>query len=321
MRADRLISILLRLHAYNGITAKQLADELAVSTRTIYRDIEALSMAGIPVYAQRGEYGGLFLDEDYKVSLTNLMLPEIQALFVMGGSAPLEALNLDRRVEDSLLKLFATLPSRYQMEAKALQQRLYIDTQNWNQPQEDLPFLDLIQMAVWQDRIIEAVYQAHGDEAQSRKIIPYGLVVKAHIWYLVGLKAQDMDIRIYRVSRFQEVKLTDALFQRDPDFDLKAIWHEKNTAFEILIKANYITRFRLAPHLLEGLGYFIEDRYQIIEKGDDDVLVEARFYNIHEARSVLMGFGNQLRIIEPQSLRESVLAVAQSIVEQYQGDE
>lgn len=315
MRADRLIAILLRLQARNGITAKQLAGELDVSSRTIYRDIEALSMAGIPVYAQRGDNGGLFLDEHYKVSLTNLLLPEIQALFVMGGSTPLEALNLDFAVENSLLKLLASLPSHYQLEATALQQRLYIDTQRWNQVQEDVPLLDVIQTAVWQDRVIKAQYQPHKEKTTVREIAPYGLVVKAHIWYLLGRGKGESEIKVYRVSRFRDVHITEETFQRESTFDLRLVWQEKSDSFENLMTANYTVRLKLPEYLLEVLDYFIPNRYQMLEQ---EAIVEAQFYNVHEARTILMGFGNQVEILEPQSLTDSIYAYAQSIVEKYE---
>ena len=315
MRADRLIAILLRLQAHNGITAKTLASELEVSSRTIYRDIEALSMAGIPVYAQRGENGGLFLDEAYKVSLTNLLLPEIQALFVMGGAAPLEALNMERVVENSLLKLLAALPSHYQLEAQALQQRLYIDTQRWNQTHEKLDWLDTLQQAVWQDSVIHALYQSQGSDSKVREIAPYGLVVKAHIWYLLGFQDDETDSRVYRVSRFQNVVITEKSFERDANFDLKTLWQQKSHYFEELIAADYEVRMRLPSAMMEALYYFIPGRYEILEEEGEYCTLEARFYNANEARTILMGFGDRVNILKPQTLVDSILAYAQSIVE------
>lgn len=319
MRADRLIAILLRLQARNGITAKELAGELEVSSRTIYRDIEALSMAGIPVYAQRGDNGGLFLDEHYKVSLTNLLLPEIQALFVMGGATPLEALNLDFAVENSLLKLLASLPSHYQLEATALQQRLYIDTQRWNQAQDDVPLLDVIQTAVWQDKVIKTLYQSQSEESKERQIAPYGLVVKAHIWYLLALPEGEDEIRVYRVSRFKKILITEKIFQRPATFKLKSEWQEKSSAFEDQMEADYAVQINLPAHLINALDYFIPNRYHIIETDEHTAIIEAQFYTAHEARSILMGFGNQVEIIEPHSLADSIYAYAQSIVEKYEG--
>lgn len=318
MRAERLLSIMLRLQERKKVTARELSNELGVSVRTIYRDIDALGMAGIPIYTQRGEAGGCFLDESYRVTLTDLNLGELQALFVMGGANPLEALNIHQRVEDSLLKLLASLPTHYQAQAKALQQRLYIDTRRWNQHEDNTPFLDVIQSAIWQDKYINAVYQPYDKSPRKIQIAPFGLVVKTHIWYLVGLPDGQSDYRVYRVSRFHDVTSTDKSFVRDPDFNLQAVWHALRDSFESAIAPDYSVIFRLPSSLVYILDYYVPNRYDVIEETDELTLVEARFYHINEARPVMLGFGNRVEILSPAELATSVLAYARSIVDQSQ---
>ncbi len=317
MRAERLLSIMLRLQDRKKVTARELSAELQVSVRTIYRDMDTLSLAGVPIYTQRGEDGGCFLDEAYRVSLTNLNLTELQALFVMGGSSSLEALNINHRVEDGLLKLLASLPSSYQAQAKALRQRLYIDTRRWNQFEDGVPLLQVIESAVWQDKIIDVVYQSFNKPIRKIRIMPYGLVVKTHIWYVIGFAEGQTDFRVYRVSRFEDVIVTDEHFERDPDFDLKTVWDSLRENFETTIKASYTVMFSLSSEMVGILDYYIPNRYHIVGEEGDIATIEAQFYNINEARPVLLGFGNRATIISPRELDEQILEYAKSIVAQH----
>ena len=201
------------------------------------------------------------------MSLSGLKLPELQALFVMGGETPLEALKINRTVEDSLLKLLTSLPRAYQQQATEWQSRLYIDSKRWNQVEEELPYLQMLQQAVWQNQVLLVDYLSSDQSLTTRQLEPYGLVVKTHIWYLVARRVNDDDYRIYRVSRFKQVKVTDKLFQRESDFDLQAVWHEKRAAFEHLIRADYTVTFSLPDEMIQALDYFIADRYRITETG------------------------------------------------------
>lgn len=318
MRAERLLSIMLRLQTHKKVTAKQLATDLGVSIRTIYRDMDALGMAGIPIYTQRGENGGCFLDEDYRVSLTNLNLTELQALFVSGGTSPLESLDVHHKIENGLLKILSSLPSHYQTEVKALQQRIYIDTQNWNQPEEDLPLLQKLQSVVWNNQLVHIMYQAMDKEETPRLIAPYGLVVKAHIWYMVAFREDINDFRIYRLSRIKQVTVVEERFERQADFDLQAVWHQKRRDFEDLIRANYMVTMQMPIHLVQALDYFIPDRYQVLNEIGKKVIVQAQFYHINEARPIILGFGNLVDVLQPIDLADSILATAHSIIEKYQ---
>src|SRR5690554_4763928 len=159
MRADRLISLMLLLHARGRMTARRLAEHLEVSERTIYRDIDALSAAGVPVYVQPGVNGGIFLDEHYRISLTGLTQSEVRALFVGNHARPLADLGLSQAVEDTLLKLFAALPTAHQAEVERLRSRFYIDPANWFQTAESSALLPVLQQAVWEDRALNICYQ------------------------------------------------------------------------------------------------------------------------------------------------------------------
>ena len=159
MRADRLLSLMLLLQAKGQMTAGQLADELHVSERTIYRDVEALSLAGIPIFTQDGRGGGIGLDVDYRVSLTGLNKQEVQALFVSGAMMPVDELGLAQANETILLKLLASLPSLHRAEAERVRQRIYIDPHDWFGEKPSSPFLHQIQEAVLADTILGMRYQ------------------------------------------------------------------------------------------------------------------------------------------------------------------
>jgi DNA binding protein with HTH domain/WYL domain-containing protein len=188
MRADRLISLMLLLNARGRMTAQTLADQLEVSERTIYRDVDALGAAGIPIYVQPGVNGGIFLDENYRISLTGLSRAEAQALFISSKGTPLPDLGLDNAVEATLLKLFAALPSAHQVEVERLRNRFYIDPANWFQIVEPSALLPTLQQAVWEDRALSIQYQVVEGEWFEGVVNAYALVAKANIWYLVAEK-------------------------------------------------------------------------------------------------------------------------------------
>lgn len=220
MRADRLLSLLLLLQARGRMTAQELAERLEVSERTIYRDIGALSSAGIPVYTESGPGGGCELVDGYQTKLTGLTTAEVRALFLLSLSGPLADLGLDRALDDALLKLSAALPITARSDAAQVRQRIHMDTTAPDQANRALPYLGLIQEAVWQDRTLQLTYGRY----VRQDFEPYGLVSKARVWYLVGITAGEM--QVLRVSRIQAVELTAQRFVRPDTFDLANYWTE-----------------------------------------------------------------------------------------------
>lgn len=226
MRADRLISLLMLLQTRGRLTAQELALRLEVSERTIYRDLEALSSAGIPVYAERGPGGGISLVDGYQTRLTGLTAAEAQALFLLGMAGPLSDLGLDRALSDALLKLSAALPVGQREDAQRLHERIHMDSTWWYYSRETLPLLSLLQEAVCHDSTILLSYLNEHDNACQRLLNPYGLVSKAGIWFLVAVQAQSGEQHILRVSRIQSIEYSGASFTRSHDFDLAATWHD-----------------------------------------------------------------------------------------------
>ncbi len=321
MRADRLLSILLLLQSKGRLTAAQLAETLGVSERTIYRDLDALNAAGVPVYTERGPNGGCALVEGYRTSLTGLTEAEVRTLFVASVSRPLADLGLGQAVEDAMLKLLAALPSVRRDEAQRVRQRILLDAAGWFRPEEPVPFLPALQQAVWDDRKIDLVYRRSDGQQVERRVDAYGLVAKASIWYLVGV--EEDRVRVYRVSRVQDATVLDERFERPPDFDLAMYWASWSAQFEAS-RASFPVRLRLAPALLPVLPHiFGEGIHATIAgagppDGDGWLTLSLTFETLSIARTHVLGFGALAEVLDPPELRESVIDTARRIVAFYE---
>src|SRR5262245_3803147 len=318
MRADRLLSIMLMLQAHRRMTARALADRLEVSERTIHRDMESLSAAGVPVVAERGLGGGWSLLGEYRTNLTGLNEAEIQALFLARSPQLLDDLGLGKAAEAAFIKLFATVPPATRHDAESASQRIYVDVTGWNRSEESVPLLPLLQEAVWRERKVRFMYQ-HGFDCDDveRVVDPLGLVAKGSVWYLVA--AIDGDIRNYRVSRMLEAELTDQTFVRPESFDLVTHWHQSAVEFRSRFP-RYQVIVRVHPEAFNRLyiiGRF--SRVEQVDSPDEEGWRQASicFQFEDDACECLLGFGDQLEVLEPQGLRHKLLKRAERVVEFY----
>jgi predicted DNA-binding transcriptional regulator YafY len=317
MRADRLLSMLLLLQVHRRITAHELAKRLEVSERTIYRDMEALSVAGIPVSAERGTGGGIVLAETFRTNLTGLSSPEIQALFLGRPTHLLSDLGLHQASEAALIKLHAVLPSMYRQSAEYVRQRIYVDVAGWKRPgEEQLVFLPLLQEAIWQERKISMTYQ-RGENSVERVLDPLGLVAKGRIWYLVA--DVEGETRTYRISRIQQAVILDEPCTRPPDFDLAGYWQRSSAAFIANIP-RYVVSVRMtqrAQVLVIHAGRFIQLE-QVSPPAEDGWMSARLLFEVpDEACGYLLSFGPEMEILEPQELREQVISLAANLVAFY----
>lgn len=322
MRADRLLSLMLLLQAHGRLTAQNLAERLEVSERTIYRDVEALSFAGIPVYTQSGSSGGIFLDETYRVSLTGLSAAEIRALFAPSGAGPLKDLGLAQPAEATRLKLLAALPNSQQAEVEQLRQRIYIDPVGWFREGEATPALPLLQQAVWEDRVVRFTYYRRDGTPLERTMQAYALVAKANVWYLVA-RTRRGDTRTYRVARIQTVSLTGHRFERDPAFDLVAYWQNAAQAFEASFfegQAPCRVTMRVHPEAVWVFASGALDQYELIEQPDPAGwrILRVEFPTLDGAQMSLLSLGDRVEVIEPGELRDRLWAVARGMVALYE---
>jgi predicted DNA-binding transcriptional regulator YafY len=323
MRADRLLSLLMFLQIRGRTTAERLAEELEVSVRTIYRDVDALSAAGVPVYAERGPGGGCELIDSFRTNLTGLTEDEVRALFMLSIPAPLSDLGMSQELKGALLKLTAALPAARRDNEERVRQRIYLDWAGWFQSQEPVPHLRTLQQAVWEDRKVRLTYRLqYGTQVEVERLVdPYGLVAKAGVWYLVY--ARDGHVRVHRVSRVSDARITEEHFERPADFDLGAFWkawcaeHEESRPY-------YPVTVRVAPALVPILPQYFGDRIRdaIAQAGPPDdegwITLTLSFETLPAARERILGLGSAVEVLEPQALRRSVVDFATEIVAFYE---
>ncbi|MEW9520926.1 helix-turn-helix transcriptional regulator [Streptomyces tubercidicus] len=256
MRAARLIKMVLLLQTRPSMTGAELARELEVSERTVARDVLSLSEAGVPVYADRGRAGGYRLIGGYRTRLTGLGRSEAEALFLSGVPSALREMGLADAASAARLKVSAALLPELRDAATGVAQRFHLDAPAWYQEPETPALLPGIADAVWDDRRITARYLRKDTEVE-RELEPYGLVLKAGVWYLAA--RTEGDYRVYRVDRFTAVAPRDTgeRFTRDTSFDLPAFWAERAAQFARSILREQVT-LRLSPAGVRQLPYVTE---------------------------------------------------------------
>ncbi len=295
MRADRLLSILLLLQAHGRMSAGALAGRLEVSRRTVYRDLDALSGAGVPVVTDRGPNGGAYLLGGYRTDLTGLTEAELEALLAFGGRGPAADLGLGSQLEQASRKLaVAASPSG----AGRLQERVLIDGEGWFRTAPVPPHLARVQDALWSDRRLRLRYRKSLDRVVERTVEPYGLVCKAGTWYmLAGVGGEP---RVYRVSRIEDAELTDEPFERPFGFDLRSTWAAQVTRFKGGAPASVSVRVRVDPEVSGQFARMLGDR---ITSRLDGGIVVLDFPACEVAASLLTAYGGAVEVLEPQELR------------------
>jgi predicted DNA-binding transcriptional regulator YafY len=314
MRADRLLSILMLLQVHRRLTARDLAERLEVSERTIHRDMDALSSAGVPVVAERGKGGGWGLLENYQTTLTGLNLAEIQALFLPKPAHLLVDLGWSQAFEAALLKLLAALPAANRPQAEAVSQRIHLDPTGWRQWDEEMAAFPTLQTAIWQERQLHLSYQRNDGKLVERLVNPLGLVAKGSIWYFVA--SVEEEVRSYRISRVRHATIAQTPCTRPTGFNLAEYWQRSLVEF----KANlprYAVMLRVAPEVLPRLryaGHFA--RLEQINPPDAEgwIPVSIRFDVEEAACAYVLGFGAQMEVVEPLELRDRVLQVAKEAI-------
>jgi predicted DNA-binding transcriptional regulator YafY len=317
MRAERLIAILMALQRAHALTAGELAQRLGVSVRTIFRDIDALSTMGVPVYTEPGRGGGIRLVEGYSSDLTGLSSGEAEALALISSPASMGMRDLATPTRTALDKLAAAVPSMHQLRAQHARGRLLFDTKPWFRSYDASPYLDQLRAYIWKDECVDIRYKRSDGEQRDYRVEPYALVVKVDTWYLIGRVKHEM--RVFRISRLLQLQLVPGhAFTRDADFDLQKFWtgwcekFEKNppNAFpvELLITARGRRRLLEFGHWfrtrLEPLGEEFRGRKPVtLDFEREDVAMRILFDVIPEAD-----------IVSPSSLRRKLREQAKRVV-------
>ena len=319
MRASRLVTLLLLLQTRGHLTAAELARELEVSERTIHRDVDALSASGVPIYAERGPYGGIRLVDGYRTRLTGMTPEEAEALFLAGLPGPAAELGLGTVVAAAQLKVLASLPPELRTRASRLVERFHLDAGDWFKTSQPVPHLSAISDAVWTATRIAIDYE-RGDGPVRRVLEPLGVVLKAGIWYVVA--QVDEQIRTYRVSRVVATEPTDERFERPGGFDLAAYWAESAAAFERDVPRVEVV-VRVHPdgfgRLRDAVGGGVMRAAETLPEEDPEgwARLRIRLDYPEEAAGVLLRAGPVVDVISPPELRAEVAATARAVAARY----
>ncbi|MFJ8195969.1 helix-turn-helix transcriptional regulator [Streptomyces sp. NPDC096152] len=309
MRAARLIKMVLLLQSRRSMTAAELARELEVSERTVTRDAQALSEAGVPVYADRGRAGGYRLVGGYRTRLTGLARGEAEALFLSGVPGALREMGLEDAASAARLKVSAALLPSLRDASRTAAQRFHLDAPNWFREPRTPALLPAVADAVWDDRRIAARYR-RGREEVARELEPYGLVLKAGVWYLCARVAGHGAFRVYRIDRFTAVEPGEERFERDGEFDLPAFWEERAGQFaRSILRAEVVVRLsaegvRRLPYAVDALAA----GEALASAGDPDedgrVTVTLPVESEEVAHTQLTALGPEVEVVAPPELRE-----------------
>lgn len=322
MRASRLLSILILLQMRGRMSADSLAQEFEVSVRTIYRDVDQLSAAGVPVYAERGRSGGFALAHGYRTRLTGLTPAEAEALLLAGAGGAAADLGLGAEAAAAQLKLLASLPPDSGASAQRVASRFHLDPIGWYSRAEPIEILPALASAVWNDKRIRVEYESWRDIV-TRELEPLGLVLKAGVWYVVAaVKAQP---RTYRVSNIRRLEVLETKFQRPPRFDLARFWETWAQDFESRLLGERAV-VKLSPagmRILRDVSAAAADAAATNHrkcKPDGWVTAEIPIESIEFSTRQLLRLGADAEILEPLTLRNAVVREAKRLAALYAAD-
>jgi predicted DNA-binding transcriptional regulator YafY len=317
MKASRLLSILMLLQARGRMTAAALAQVLEVSQRTILRDVDQLSAAGVPLWGERGQKGGFQLREGWSTRLTGLTEPEADALLLAGLPGPATELGLGAAAASARLKMVASLPSAWREQAARVGERLHLDPVDWYRAQDTPRFLREVADAVWHERRLSVDYESWRGPVR-RELEPLGLVLKAGAWYLLASSVGREGVRIYRLASLRGLTSSPRTFRRPRRFDLARTWQESAARFESELRSLRV-RVRLSPR---GLVWLRNARLQAAPLPAEPSTASPRpawqeaslfVESIEQGARTLLGFGPEIEVVEPAELRIEILRQAKAL--------
>lgn len=319
MRASRLVQFLVRLQLRGGASATELAAALEVSVRTIYRDVEALSAAGVPIYTEVGRNGGIRIDPAYRIAgLPRLDAAEARGVLFAVVPAIAEQLGLDATAADRTL--LPAMEGATETAARVVRERLLVEPTHWFVPPDETPALAEIARAVWESREVRLTYRGTG-----AVVHPFGLILKGSTWYLLGQvrRSAERPYRLFRLSRIETVELRDVHFARPPDFDLATAWAEHRQAF-LASLPQYLVTVRVAPEAEPQLALLDEGAPQLPlpAQVDRDEQGWARLHLRFErtpngAARHLLRLGAEIEVLDPPELRELMAKTAAKLAALY----
>lgn len=322
MRASRLLSILLLLQTRGRVTAAELAGELEVSVRTIYRDMESLQLAGVPMYADAGRSGGYQLLDGYRTRLTGLTSAEAASVFLAGFPGLAEDLGLGTAVATASLKLLAALPAESRHRAGLIRDRFHLDASAWYRDADQPPHLAAVAEAVWEQRRIAVRYRRWADPSEVDRVLePYGVVLKAGHWYLVARGRQR--VGVYRVSQIRRLDVLAECFARPDGFDLAAHWAAHLADFDAR-RYRDVAVVRLSPRGRDLVSVVLDAPVaraaaETAEPPDAHGWVRARLpiESVDHAHDEFLKLGTDIEVLAPDALRARMAATATALAATY----
>lgn len=319
MRASRLLSILILLQMRGRMSAEALAAEFEVSVRTIYRDVDQLSAAGVPVYAERGRAGGFQLMDGYRTRLTGFTPAEADALLLAGVGGAAADLGIGAEAAQAQLKLLASLPPDSGASAQRVVTRFHLDPINWYTRSEPLDLLPSLAAAVWNDQRIRIRYESWRDLV-TRDVDPLGLVLKAGVWYLVA--AVQWQPRTYRVSNIQALEAIKGTSKRPPRFDLSRYWSAWSRDFERrLMRERAVVKLSpIGRRILRDTSAAAHEAVEAAStpcKPEGWVRAEIPVESIEYATRQLLRVGAEIEVLGPPELRSAVAQEARKVAGLY----
>jgi predicted DNA-binding transcriptional regulator YafY len=316
MRADRLLSLVLLLRNRGRMSASALARELEVSPRTVLRDIDALSTAGIPVYAERGRDGGFELLPGFTTDLTGLTVDEAKALLAAGSAATSQSLGMAPAFASAMRKVVAAMPDAHRAAATKVAERIFVTQGTWlSDPDQAEEHLGLIQQAVFIGRRLSILYASRGAAAVRRIVDPLGLIYASGRWYLVAMDAGRE--RMYRLERIEEAVELEEPAHRPADIDLAAIWQRRRAAFRARtepVVADVLVRVARRDDLVERV--FGVRSQSVFDRSR--VRLEVVFGDRAHAHGVLWAMGDDVEVLEPPDLRTELRSRAMRMLARYE---
>jgi len=322
VRASRLVSLLLLLQARGRMTARELAGELEVSVRTVYRDVESLGASGVPVYADRGPAGGYQLLDGYRTRLTGLTGDEAGSLFLAGVPGPAAELGLGSVLAAAELKLRASLPGELADRADRVRERFHLDAPGWFRADEPTPHLATVAEAVWRGKQLEVRYRRwKAPREVTRTLSPLGVVLKAGRWYLVAGAGER--ITAYRVVNVLEAALREEPVERPAGFDLAGFWREWTDRYESSVYTATAT-VRMTADALEFMGFVFPPEMTRVARaeatGPDEngwVTTRMPIESIRHGHVELLKLGADVEVVAPPELRERFAETARGLSATY----
>ncbi len=315
MKSDRLLALLLALQQAGKQSATALAEQLEVSVRTIYRDADALSAAGVPVYAERGSHGGIVLADAYRDTLARFDENEVRALFVSSDDA-LADIGLTGGHRSALDKLARAMPARSREQLGATRGRVHIDGRRWIGVSPPSAALATLREAVWNDRWVTIAYTDRGGKVTRRTLEPFGLVTKAGIWYLI---ARDRgSVKTFRVQRVARARMLERRFTRPSTFDAGEYW--KDVASHVAREEEpYIATFRMTRRgLANALVYcHVESKTRVRNARRAEWLVRIKFPVFEAALHEAISWHDDGIAVDPPELCRRIHAHASELANLY----